>query len=55
MPGTFAIRHANRSDAEALSFFAAEQFRATYQDDTPASDMESHIQKTSALNASKRK
>ena len=46
MPGTFAIRHANRSDAEALSIFAAEQFRATYQDDTPASDLKSHIQKT---------
>ncbi|MDE1995809.1 MAG: GNAT family N-acetyltransferase [Rhizobiaceae bacterium] len=37
------MRRANRSDARPLAAFAAEQFRITYQDDTPATDLEEHI------------
>ncbi len=43
MTGSFTIRRARPSDAEALCEFAAQQFRATYGSDTPASDLESYI------------
>ncbi|WP_414128654.1 N-acetyltransferase family protein [Rhizobium jaguaris] len=37
------IRRARRSDAEALSGFAARLFRETYGNDTAASDLDSYI------------
>ncbi|KAA0700354.1 GNAT family N-acetyltransferase [Neorhizobium sp. P12A] len=43
--GSFEIRRAHKADAAAVSGFAARLFRATYGDDTPASDLHSYIEK----------
>ncbi|NYJ12817.1 GNAT superfamily N-acetyltransferase [Rhizobium leguminosarum] len=45
LPGASVIRRARRSDAEALSGFAARLFRDTYSSDTAASDLDSYIYK----------
>jgi GNAT superfamily N-acetyltransferase len=46
MAGIFAIRPADRSDAEALAAFTAGVFRATYRNDTPAADLDAYIGKS---------
>jgi len=45
LTGSFVIRRARPSDAGALSGFAARLFRATYGNDTAASDLDSYIYK----------
>ncbi|UVD56078.1 GNAT family N-acetyltransferase [Rhizobium sp. Pop5] len=45
LPAASVIRRARRSDARALSGFAARLFRDTYGSDTAASDLESYIDK----------
>lgn len=45
MTGSFVIRRACQSDAEALSGFAARLFRATYSSDTEAADLDAYINK----------
>ena len=45
LPAASVIRRARRSDARALSSFAARLFRDTYDSSTEASDLESYIGK----------
>lgn len=43
MADAFTIRQAQAADAEALADFAARLFRATYNDDTAAADLDAYI------------